>query len=75
MYWSKKAAKEAGVEYAVSWDRDGYLTEGSTENIMLVSPEGELLIPSFDRVLKGITVTRVAELAEILVEEGSAQGS
>lgn len=66
----KKEAVEAGVEYGVSWDEDDCLTEGSTENIILVSQNGELLIPDFDRVLRGVTVLRVTELAETLVGEG-----
>ena len=66
----KKAAKEAGVDYAVTWDENGFLAEGSTENIILVSPDGELLVPGFDRILRGITLTRVMELAEGLVSDG-----
>jgi len=50
------------------------LAEGSTENIFLVSPEKELLVPAFDRILKGITITRVMELAQNLVDEGLLSG-
>ena len=70
----KKAALEAGVDFAVTWDEDGFLAEGSTENIILVSPEKELLIPEFVRVLRGITVTRTAELAQSLVDQGLLTG-
>jgi branched-chain amino acid aminotransferase len=66
----KKAAVEAGVDFAVTWDDRGYLAEGATENIMLVSPDRELLVPEFDRVLRGVTVTRVMELARELVADG-----
>ncbi|MBU2551601.1 MAG: aminotransferase class IV [Proteobacteria bacterium] len=66
----KKAAVEAGVEFAVTWDENGYLAEGSTENIILVSPDRDLLIPDFERVLRGTTVARVVELAEALVDSG-----
>jgi len=69
-----KAAKEGGVDFAVTWDENGFLAEGSTENILLVSPEKELLIPEFDRILQGITLTRVMELAEELVLEGYLKG-
>ncbi|MEW6265234.1 MAG: aminotransferase class IV [Thermodesulfobacteriota bacterium] len=65
----KKAAVEAGVDYAMIWDEQGYLAEGSNENILLVSPDRELLTPEFDRVLKGVTARRVMELAENLVRE------
>ena len=66
----KKAAVEAGVDYAVNWDELGYLAEGSTENIILVSEEGELLLPEYARVLKGVTLARTVALAEKLVQEG-----
>jgi branched-chain amino acid aminotransferase len=67
----KKAAVEAGVDYAVNWDEAGYLAEGSAENIMLVSPDRELLMPAFDRVLKGVTISRIMALAEELVRNGT----
>ena len=70
----KKAAVESGVEYAVNWDENGYLAEGSTENILLVSPDKELLIPSYERVLKGVTMTRVIELAERLIDKRILKG-
>jgi branched-subunit amino acid aminotransferase/4-amino-4-deoxychorismate lyase len=66
----KKAAVEAGVKYAVNWDELGYLAEGSTENIILVSEENELLLPEYARVLKGVTLSRTVALAEKLVQEG-----
>jgi branched-chain amino acid aminotransferase len=65
---------ESGVEYAVNWDENGYLAEGSTENILLVSPDKQLLIPSYERVLKGVTMTRVIELAEGLLDKGILTG-
>lgn len=70
----KKTAKEAGVDYAVNWDENGHLAEGSTENILMVSPDNELLVPEFERVLKGITCGRVLDLAQGLVEEGALKG-
>jgi len=59
----KKEAVDRGADYAVSLDEKGFLAEGSTENIGVVSKKGELLIPRFSRILRGITVTRVMELA------------
>ena len=59
----KKEAVDRGADYAVSLDENGFLAEGSTENIGIVSKKGELLIPRFSRILRGITVTRVMELA------------
>lgn len=65
-----KEALDAGVQYTISIDENGFLGEGSTENIGLVTPDLTLKFPRFRRILKGTTVTRVAELAESLVEEG-----
>lgn len=59
----KKEAVDRGADYSVSLDEKGFLAEGSTENIGIVSKKGELLIPRFSRILRGITVTRVMELA------------
>jgi len=66
----KKEAVDAGVQYTISIDENGFLGEGSTENIGLVTPDRVLKFPRFSRILKGTTVTRVAELAESLVETG-----
>jgi len=69
----KKEAVDAGVQYTVSIDEDGFLGEGSTENIGLVTPDRTLKFPRFARILKGTTVTRVAELAESLVANGKLE--
>jgi branched-chain amino acid aminotransferase len=59
----KREAVERGAHYAVSVDERGYLAEGAAENLGLVSAEGRLLFPRFERILHGITVSRLAELA------------
>jgi branched-chain amino acid aminotransferase len=69
----KKEAVDAGVQYTVSIDESGFLGEGSTENIGLVTPDRTLKFPRFARILKGTTVTRVAELAESLVANGKLE--
>lgn len=66
----KKEAVDAGVQYTVSMDENGFLGEGSTENVGLVTSEGVLKFPKFSRILRGTTVTRAADLAELLVEAG-----
>jgi branched-chain amino acid aminotransferase len=62
----KKEAEDAGVDYTVSLDEGEFLGEGPTENIGIVTAAGELLVPRFDRILRGITVTRSLELARQL---------
>ena len=69
----KKEAVDAGVQYTVSIDENGFLGEGSTENIGLVTVDRTLKFPRFARILKGTTVTRVAELAESLVVNGKLE--
>ncbi len=59
----KKQAVDRGADYPVSLDEKGFLAEGATENIGIVSKKGELLIPRFSRILRGVTVTRAMELA------------
>lgn len=66
----KKEAVERGLDFVVGITEEGFLTEGATENIGLISQEGKLLVPEFDRVLKGTTLIRVMQLAEKLVAKG-----
>jgi branched-subunit amino acid aminotransferase/4-amino-4-deoxychorismate lyase len=66
----RKEAEDAGVEFTVSIDEQGFLAEGPTENIGLVTRNREFLVPRFDRILRGITVGRLMELAESLSHTG-----
>jgi branched-subunit amino acid aminotransferase/4-amino-4-deoxychorismate lyase len=67
----RKEADDAGVDYTVSVDEQGFLAEGPTENIGIITLNREFFIPRFDRILRGITVSRVRELAESLVRAGA----
>jgi branched-subunit amino acid aminotransferase/4-amino-4-deoxychorismate lyase len=64
----KLEAIEAGCQYAVNLDEDGFLAEGSTENIAVLTHDGYLKFPGFERTLSGVTAGRVAQLAEKLVQ-------
>jgi branched-chain amino acid aminotransferase len=68
---AKKSALDAGADYVVSFDAEGFLTEGATENVAVVTTSGELLVPPFERILKGVTLTRVMDLAGALVADGT----
>lgn len=59
----KKEAVDRGLDYVVALDSRGFVTESSTENILLLSAEGVLLRPRANAVLKGTTMTRACELA------------
>jgi branched-chain amino acid aminotransferase len=67
---AKKSALDKGADYVVSFDQEGFLTEGATENVAIVTKDGHMRVPSFSRILKGVTLMRVMALAEALVEKG-----
>ncbi len=66
----RKEAEDAGVDFTVSIDENGFLAEGPTENIGIITRNREFLVPRFDRILRGTTVSRVTELAELLLDAG-----
>ena len=66
----KKAALDAGADYAVSFGQGGFMTESSTENIAIITHEKELLAPEWNVILKGTTLTRVMELGRGMIEDG-----
>lgn len=68
---AKKAALDAGADYPVSFDREGFLTEGATENVVLVTTDRELVVPPFEKILKGVTLLRVMDLGRNLVADGT----
>ncbi len=59
----KKEAVDAGVFMTIALTPEGYVAEGSTENVAFVISD-ELCVPKFDYTLKGTTLLRVIELAE-----------
>ncbi len=63
----RKEAEDHSVDYVVSLDEKGCLAEGPTENLAVVSADRELLVPRFDRTLRGTTAVRMMELAQELV--------
>jgi branched-chain amino acid aminotransferase len=70
----KMEAVNAGYRYSVNVDDDGFLGEGSTENIGLVSKDGYIKIPAFENTLAGTTAKRIIELADVLVREKVIKG-
>ena len=55
----KKDAVDSQVDFTIAVDAKGFIAEGSTENCAFISQDAELLIPSFENTLRGITITRV----------------
>lgn len=66
----KMEAIQAGFSYSVALDENGFLAEGANENVGLVTREGILQFPTFDRTLSGITAGRAFELAQALKTQG-----
>ncbi len=66
----KMEAVTKGCQYSLSLDEEGYLTEGSTENMAVLSPQGVLRLPGFEKTLAGITAKRIFELAETTIAAG-----
>ncbi|KAI3967632.1 hypothetical protein MKW92_040365 [Papaver armeniacum] len=62
-------AEEKGAYASVWVDDEGFVAEGSNLNVAFVSELGELLLPSFDKILSGITARKLLELAPKLVEK------
>jgi len=70
----KMEAVKRGCPYAVALDEEGFLTEGSTENVGIVSRDGMLKFPGFERTLAGTTVRRAFDLAQTLVNQRLISG-
>lgn len=67
----KLEANQRGVDFVVSVDHNGNLGEGATENVGILTPENELLMPPPINILTGTTARRALDLAQQLVAEGT----
>lgn len=70
----KKEAVDAGVDFSVSFDENGHLAEGPTENAGIVTRDGCLQVPKPERILAGTTMLRVMELARALPDKQQLAG-
>ncbi|MBM4152415.1 MAG: hypothetical protein FJ220_02690, partial [Kiritimatiellaceae bacterium] len=67
----KLEANQCGIDFMISVDGNGNIGEGATENIGILTPANELLMPRPDHVLAGTTARRALELAQSLVADGT----
>lgn len=67
----KKEAVDRQIDFSMGFDERGFLTEGATENMGIVSLDNRLLFPNLDRILTGTTMLRVMALAQSLVADGT----
>ncbi|QHI68449.1 aminotransferase class IV [Tichowtungia aerotolerans] len=66
----KLEANRRGVDFVISIDQNGNLGEGATENIGILTPDNELLMPPPVNILTGTTARRALDLAQQLVASG-----
>ncbi len=59
----KQEAVDRGVDFVFAFDEEGLLAESATENAGIVTGDGALLVPEEGRILPGVTMGRVLELA------------
>lgn len=65
----KKEAVDRKLDFTIGFDSRNCLTEGSTENIILVNAQNELVRPRLEQILKGTTMMRTLHLAQELVTQ------
>lgn len=66
----KKESVDRKIDFTIGIDPQGYITEGSTENIVLVDRDHNLIRPKLRQILKGTTMMRTFDLAESLLAQG-----
>jgi branched-chain amino acid aminotransferase len=71
----KKEAGDQDVDLVVSLDDRGFIAEGATANIGIITPDKSLLFPKLEGILRGTTMMRVVDLADQLVQSGDLAGT
>src|SRR6185437_7797674 len=60
----KKEAVDRKLDFVIGIDKYGYVTEGASENIIIVDENETIIHPELDYILKGTMMTRACELAQ-----------
>jgi branched-chain amino acid aminotransferase len=71
----KIEANRRGLDFVISVDPNGNLGEGATENIGVLTPDNQLLMPTPKYVLSGTTARRALDLAKTLVADGTLKAA
>jgi branched-chain amino acid aminotransferase len=58
----KKEAVDKGYDFALCFDENGCLAEGSIENVIIVNDLGKIVIPDLSNALTGTTLMRALDL-------------
>lgn len=61
----KKEAVDRNLDFTISLTDQNFVTEGSTENIIILDKNNVLVHPELNLILKGTMMTRVFELAKL----------
>ena len=67
-------AKDNGADNGIFIDQRGMIAESSNMNVAFVTRDRVFRHPPFDAILSGITIQRVLEFAQRLVDEGELKG-
>lgn len=70
----KKESVDRSLDFTVSFDSQGALTESSTENMVVLTKDGILMRPQPQQILKGTTMTLALDLAKSLQQQGKIKG-
>ncbi len=57
------------VDFAIVLDQQGYVAEGATESIAIVSKQKIFMYPKLDNILEGTTLLRALELVKELIKK------
>ncbi len=58
----KKEAVDKGYDFALCFDENDNLAEGSIENVIIVNDQGKIIIPDLSNALTGTTLMRAIDL-------------
>jgi len=64
-------AKDHGADNGIFIDQRGMVAESSNMNVAFVTQDGVFRHPPFDAILSGITIQRVLDFAQRLVQQGT----
>lgn len=62
-------AEDKGAFASIWVDDEGYIAEGPHVNVAFITQDKELILPFFDKILRGCTALRLLQLAPKLVEQ------
>jgi branched-chain amino acid aminotransferase len=71
----KQESNRRGLDFVISIDPHGNLGEGATENVGILTPDNELLMPTPEFILSGTTARRALDLAQALVADGTLKAA